>query len=71
MFQAKKIHFSYEGYLTKFAGSTSNHENIIGTPNQPIETKKFRKKTYILYHKSEKDQKICIEATRRNLQAQP
>jgi hypothetical protein len=60
----------FEGYPTEFAGSTQNHKKIIETPNKPIKTK-IIPKIYVLYLKNEKESKICLGATRRNLQAQP
>jgi hypothetical protein len=43
----KKTKNSYRIYLTEFAGSTQNHKNIIGTPNQPVITKIFPKKSML------------------------
>jgi hypothetical protein len=54
----------------EFAGSTQNPKKIIETPNLPIRTKIFPK-NYVSYLKSVKEPKICMRATRRNLQAQP
>jgi hypothetical protein len=55
--------------LTEFASSTQNPKKIIRAPNLPIKTKIFPKK-YVWYLKSEKEPKIRMGATRRNLQAQ-
>jgi hypothetical protein len=43
--KVKKAKNSYGGYRTEFAGSTRNSKKIIRTPNLPIETKIFLKKT--------------------------
>jgi hypothetical protein len=42
-------------------------KKITGTPNIPNEN--VPKKNYVSYHKSVKETKICMGATRRNLQA--
>jgi hypothetical protein len=52
------------------ASSTQNPKKIIGTPNLPIKMKIFQKK-YAWYLKKDKEPKIRMGATRRNLQAQP
>jgi hypothetical protein len=36
---------SYGGYPTEFAGSTQNPKKNIGTQNQPIKMKNFRKRS--------------------------
>jgi hypothetical protein len=38
-------------YPTEFAGSTQNKKKIIETLNQPIETKKFSKKVFLVPQK--------------------
>jgi hypothetical protein len=39
---------SNEGYPTAFAGSTQNPKKIIGKSNEPIRTKIFPKKVYLV-----------------------
>jgi hypothetical protein len=50
----KKAKNSNGVYLTKFAGSTYNHKKMIGTSNQPIETKKVIKKVCLVSQKEPK-----------------
>jgi hypothetical protein len=57
-------------YPTEFAWSAQNPKKIIRTPNLPIRTYIFPKK-YVENVKKEKEPKIRMGATRRNLQAQP
>jgi hypothetical protein len=46
MFQVK---MSQKYILTEFSDSAQNHEKIIGTPNQSITKKKFRKNVFYVY----------------------
>jgi hypothetical protein len=39
---------SYGGFPTEFAGSTQNPKKNIGTSNQPINTKNFPKKVFLV-----------------------
>jgi hypothetical protein len=45
MLSTLKVKNSYGGYPSEFAGSTQNPKKIIETPNIPIKTKVFLKKT--------------------------
>jgi hypothetical protein len=49
---------SQKSLPTEFADLTQNHEKIIGTPNQPIETKKFLKKGMFSTFKVKRSQKF-------------
>jgi hypothetical protein len=44
-YKCKGAKNSNGGYPTEFAGSTQNPEKVIGTPNIPIKTNIFPKKT--------------------------
>jgi hypothetical protein len=60
----------YGGYQTEIVGSTQNPKKIIGTPNLPIKTKIFPKKSMFSSLKVKRS-RIRMAATRWNLQAQP
>jgi hypothetical protein len=47
----------YGGYPTEFASSTQNYKKMAGIPNQTIKSKKFTKKKYVYYLKSEQEPK--------------
>jgi hypothetical protein len=68
--KCKGAKHSYGGYPTEFAGPTQNPKKIIRTPNLPIRTKIFPKKT-VSNLKSVKEPKFRVGVTRRSLQPQP
>jgi hypothetical protein len=68
MFSNSKVKIAYGSYPTEFSGSTQNVKKMAGTPNHSIKSKKIKKK-FVLYLKNEKESKIRIGVTRRNLQA--
>jgi hypothetical protein len=46
--RAKRVKNWYEGFPTKFTGSTQNSEKIIDRPNYPMQMKKMSQKTTYL-----------------------
>jgi diphthamide synthase subunit DPH2 len=53
-------------YPTEFVDSTQNHNK-----STTITNRKFTRKNYVKYFKSENELKICVVATRRILQVRP
>jgi hypothetical protein len=56
--KVKKANNSYGVYLAEFVSSTQNHKKMIETPNQPIETKNFLKKSMFSTSKVNRSQKF-------------
>jgi hypothetical protein len=63
----KRANNSYGSYPTNLQAELKILKKIIGTPNLP----KISQKNRVSYLKSGKEPKICMGATRRNLQARP
>jgi hypothetical protein len=60
----------YGGYPTEFAGSTQNPKKNDWNTKYTNQSENFPKKNYVSNHKSVKEPKVRMGATRRNLQAQ-
>jgi hypothetical protein len=69
--KCKRAKNSYGGYPTKFADSTQNPKKNNRNTKFTNQNENFPKKNYVSYLKSVNQPKIRMEATRRNLQAQP